>query len=156
MANTYTQCYLHIIFAPKNREALITRVFKNDLERYLTSIITYRKHKLLAINAQIDHLHILLGYNLQDAIPKLVEDLKTSSSKWINTNRFTPFKFDWQKGYSAFTHSKSQLDTVIRYVNNQDEHHRKRSFQEEYIEFLRKNDIEYNEKYIFEFFKKEG
>ena len=153
MANTYTQCYFHLVFSPKNRVALIKKEWKNNLEKYITTIIQNRKHKLLAINAQPDHIHILIGYYLSDLIPGLVEDIKTSSTHWIKENKFTPFKFEWQHGYGAFTHSKSQIETVINYILNQENHHKKKSFREEYLEILRKNDIQFDEKYVFEFFE---
>lgn len=153
MANTYTQCFFHIVFSPKNREALIGRSWKDNLERYLTACIQNRKHKLLAINAQRDHVHILIGYYLSDLIPDLVENIKTASTQWINENNLCPHKFLWQKGYGAFTHSKSQVNEVIQYILNQDEHHKRRSFKEEYLELLRRNDVEYDERYIFDFFE---
>ncbi len=152
MANTYTQCFFHLVFSPKNREALIGKTWKDNLERYMTTCIQNRKHKLLAINAQKDHIHILIGYYVSDLIPDLVENVKTASTRWINENRFTPFKFEWQRGYGAFTHSKSQVDTVIKYILNQDKHHQKRSFRDEYLEMLRKNELSYEDKYLFEFF----
>jgi len=153
MANTFTQCFVHLIFSPKNRDALIKKDWKNNLERYITVCIQNRKHKLLAINAQQDHIHILIGYYLNDLIPDLVEDIKTSSTYWIRENKFTPFKFEWQKGYGAFTHSKSQVDTVIKYILNQENHHKKKKFREEYLEILRKNEVEFDERYLFEFFE---
>ena len=122
------------------------------MEKYITGIIQNRKHKLLAINAQKDHIHIFIGYYLSDPLPDLVEKIKTSSTNWINNNRFSPVKFAWQKGYGAFTHSNSQIDRVVKYILNQDKHHKKRSFREEYLEILRKNDIEFDEQYLFEFF----
>lgn len=152
MANTFTQCYVHLIFSPKNREALIKNEWKNNLERYISVCIQTRKHKLLGINAQPDHIHILIGYYLSDLIPDLVEDIKTSSTNWIKENKLSPFKFEWQRGYGAFTHSKSQIDKVIQYISNQENHHKKKSFREEYMEILRKNDIEFDERYLFEFF----
>jgi REP element-mobilizing transposase RayT len=152
MANTYTQCYIHLVFSPKNRDALIKIEWKNNLEKYITVVVQNRKHKLLAINAQPDHIHILIGYYLSDLIPDLVEDIKTSSTHWVKENRFSPFKFEWQKGYGAFTHSKSQIDTVVKYIINQDNHHKKKSFKDEYLEMLRKNEVEFDEKYVFDFF----
>ena len=152
MANTYTQSYFHLVFSPKNRAALIDKKWKDNLERYITSAIQNRKHKLIAINAQRDHIHIFIGYYLSDLIPDLVENIKTSTTKWINENQFCPFKFEWQKGYGAFTHSKSQVDTVVKYILNQDEHHKRTSFREEYLDILRKNDVEFDENYLFDFF----
>ena len=151
MANTYTQCYVHIVFAPKNRDALIKKSWKDDLEKYISGIIQNHSHKLLAIYAKEDHVHIFIGYNLNQLIPKLVEEIKTSSNAWIKQNRFTKFKFEWQLGYGAFTHSKSQVDSVVKYILNQEEHHKKQTFREEYLEILAKNDISYKEEYLFDF-----
>ncbi|NLB27083.1 MAG: IS200/IS605 family transposase [Bacteroidales bacterium] len=152
MANTYSKAYFHLIFSPRNREALIGKNWKDKLEKYITGIIQNRKHKLLAINAQRDHIHIFIGYYLSDPIPDLVESIKTSSTNWINKNNLSPFKFGWQNGYGAFTHSNSQIDSVVKYIINQEKHHRKKSFREEYLEILRKNDVKFDEQYLFEFF----
>lgn len=153
MANTYTQCYFHLVFAVKHRDALIKREWKNDLEMYITGIIQNHKHKLLAIGAMPDHIHIFIGYNVNHLIPDLVEEIKTSSNSWIKANHLSKFKFDWQKGYGAFTHARSQLDTVSRYVLTQEEHHGKRTFREEYLDMLLKNDVEFKDEYVFEFFE---
>lgn len=156
MANTYSQCYVHLVFAVKHREALIQKTWKDELEKYITGIIQNHKHKLLAIGAMPDHIHIFIGYNLSHLIPDLVEEIKTSSSAWIKKNRLSKFKFEWQKGYGAFTHARSQLDTVIKYVLTQEEHHQKISFREEYLDMLRKNDIQFEEKYVFDFWEDAG
>jgi len=152
MANTYTQCYFHLVFSPKNRDALIGKTWKDELEKYITGIVQTRKHKLLAISAMKDHVHILIGYNVNELIPDLVSEIKTSTNHWIKEKKFSSFKFDWQKGYGAFTHSRSQIDDVVKYILNQEEHHRKRPFREEYLEILRKNDIRFEDSYLFEFF----
>ena len=99
-----------------------------------------------------DHIHLLIGYHPADLIPDLVEDIKTSTTHWVKENRLSTFKFEWQKGYGAFTHSKSQIDTVAKYIVNQDDHHKKRTFREEYLEILRKNEMEFSEYYLFDFF----
>jgi len=152
MANTYTQAYFHLVFSPKNREALIDRHWKNELEMYITGIIQNHGHKLLAINSIPDHIHIFIGYNLNQLIPDLVEEIKTSSNSWIKQKKLSPFKFAWQRGYGAFTHSHSQIDAVVKYIGNQQEHHRKKSFREEYLEMLQKNNIKFCDEYLFEFF----
>ncbi len=152
MANTYTQCYFHLVFAVKNREALIGKDWKDRLEMYITSIVQNNKHKLLAIGTMPDHIHIFIGYNVNQAIPDLVEEVKTASNAWIKSNKLSRFKFEWQKGYGAFTHARSQLDTVVRYVLNQENHHQKKSFREEYLDMLRQNDIVFKEEYLFDFF----
>ena len=153
MANTYTQLYIHLVFAVKNREALIKKEWKDDLEKYITGICQNHKHKLLAIGTRPDHIHIFIGYNVNQLIPDLVENIKTSSNDWIKTNSLSPFKFEWQKGYGAFSHSRSQLDTVVNYILTQDTHHKEVSFRSEYLEMLRKNDIEFKEEYVFDFFE---
>ncbi len=153
MANTYTQCYVHLVFAVKHRDALIKKEWKNDLEKYITGIVQNHKHKMLAIGAMPDHIHIFIGYNVNQLIPDLVEAIKTSSNKWIKENGLSKFKFDWQIGYGAFTHARSQLDTVINYVLSQEEHHQQRPFRKEYLEMLRRNEIDFKAEYVFEFFE---
>lgn len=152
MANTYTQFYVHIVFAAKNRNALIKKQWKNDLEMYIKGIVQNHGHKMLAINAMPDHIHIFIGYNVNHLIPKLVEEIKTSSNAWIKKNRLSRFRFEWQKGYGAFSHSQSQINQVVKYILNQEDHHRKNNFRTEYLEILRKNDIRYNDEYLFDFF----
>ena len=152
MANTYTQCYFQLVFAVKNRDALIKKSWKNELEMYIAGIVQNHKHKLLAINAMPDHIHIFIGYHIIQLIPDLVEEIKTSSNEWIKKGNLSKFKFEWQKGYGAFTYSHSQIDAVIKYIMNQETHHQKKSFREEYLEILRKNEIEFKDEYVFEFF----
>jgi REP element-mobilizing transposase RayT len=152
MANTYSQAYFHLVFSPKNRAALINKSWKNELEKYIAGIIQNHNHKLLAIASMPDHIHIFIGYNLNHLIPDLIEKIKTSSNAWIKQNKLSKYKFEWQKGYGAFTHSRSQIDTVVNYIINQETHHKKDSFKKEYLEILRKNDIKYNDKYLFKFF----
>jgi len=152
MADTYVQAYFHLVFAVKNRQALISKSWKDDLEKYITGIIQNNDHKLISIGSMPDHIHIFIGYNLNQKIPDLVEQIKTSSNHWIKKKNFTKIKFNWQTGYGAFTHSHSQIDTVTRYILNQEKHHKKKTFKEEYLEMLKKFQITYKEKYIFEFF----
>ncbi len=114
MANTYTQFYVHLVFAVKNRNALIKKTWKNELEKYITGIVKNHKHKMLAIYAMPDHIHIFVGYNVNHLIPDLVEEIKTSSNHWIKKNEFSKFRFEWQKGYGAFHPFPSQIDTVIK------------------------------------------
>ncbi|HOP04112.1 MAG TPA: IS200/IS605 family transposase [Tenuifilaceae bacterium] len=152
MANTYTQFYVHLVFSPKNKQSLIMRNWKDDLEKYITTIVQNHNHKLLAINCMPDHIHIFIGYNVNQLIPDLVEEIKTSSSAWIKYKNLSRFKFEWQRGYGAFSHSRSQVDTVVKYILNQEEHHRKKTFKDEYLEILRKNDVKYDDRYVFGFF----
>ncbi len=152
MANTYSQCYFHLVFAVKNRDALIKKEWKDGLEKYITGIVQNHRHKMLSIGAMPDHIHILIGYNLSQLIPDLVEEIKTSSNSWIKAEKLSKFRFEWQKGYGAFTHSRSQIDDVVKYILNQNEHHKSRPFKEEYLKILIKNEVEFNEEYLFEFF----
>lgn len=153
MPNAYTQFYVHLVFSPKHRAALIRKWWKDSIEKYITGIIQNKGHKLLAIYAMPDHIHIFIGYNVNQKIPDLVNDIKRSSSTWINDNQFTRFHFHWQRGYGAFSHSRSAVDTVVKYVLNQEEHHAQKSFQEEYKEILKENDIEFKDEYLFDFFE---
>lgn len=152
MANTYTKCYFHLVFAVRNREALIKPEWKDELEKYITGVVQNHKHKMIAIHAMPQHIHILIGYNVNELIPKLVEEIKTSTNKWVKEKKLSPFRFEWQIGYGAFTYSRSQIEDVIEYINSQPEHHKKKTFKEEYLEMLAKNEIEFRDEYLFEFF----
>jgi putative transposase len=149
MANTYTQIHIHFVFAVKFRLSLIDKEWKEQLNKYITEITQNNNHKLLAINGMPDHIHILIGMRPSQSISDLMKEVKQSSSKWINENKFAKAHFEWQEGYGAFSYSKSQIDNVIKYINNQEEHHRKKTFKEEYLEMLTKFEIEYDEKYVF-------
>ncbi|OFX99682.1 MAG: transposase [Bacteroidetes bacterium GWE2_41_25] len=153
MANTYTQCYFHLIFAVKNRDALIKKEWKDEFEMYATGIVQNHRHKMLAISAMPEHIHILIGYNINQLIPDLVEEIKTSTNAWIKEKRLSKFRFGWQKGYGAFTHSRSQIDTVVKYILTQEEHHHKKKFKEEYMEILEEHEVEFKDEYLFEFFE---
>jgi putative transposase len=136
----------------KNRDALMKKSWKDELEMYITGIVQNHNHKLLAINTMPDHIHIFIGYHISQLIPDLVEEIKTSSNAWIKKGNLSKFKFEWQKGYGAFTYSHSQIDAVVQYIINQETHHQKKSFREEYLEILHKNEIEFKDEYLFEFF----
>lgn len=153
MANTYTQFYVHLVFSPRNKQSLIKRNWKDELEKYITTIVQNHKHKMLAINCMPDHIHIFIGYYVNQLVPDLVEEIKTSSCAWIKYKKLSRYKFEWQRGYGAFTHSRSQVDTVVNYILKQEEHHKKTPFKDEYLEILRKNDVKYDDKYLFEFFE---
>lgn len=149
MADSYTQIHLQFVFAVKYRQALIDISWKNDLYRYITGVVQRNNHKLLAINGVADHIHILVGMRPSQSISDLLQDIKSASSKWVNDHKYTPRKFEWQAGYGAFSYSKSHVHRVIAYIENQEAHHRKKSFREEYLEFLKKFEVEYDEQYIF-------
>lgn len=152
MANTYTQLYTHLVFAVKNRQALIPGVHREEIEKYMTGLLQNKGHKLLAIYLMPDHAHILIGLNPVMSVSETIQVLKSETSKFIAERRFSPFKFEWQAGYGAFSHSRGELDKVVSYILGQPEHHRKSTFQEEYLALLRRFDIGFEEKYVFEFF----
>lgn len=149
MANTYTQIHLHLVFIVKYRLGLIQESWKDDLYKYITGIVQNNGHKLLIINGMPDHIHILIGFRATQSLADLMRDIKQMSSLWINEKKLTASKFAWQEGYGAFSYGHSQLKTIIQYIEKQEEHHRKRTFLEEYREFLELFEIEYEEKYIF-------
>lgn len=149
MANTYTQIHVQFVFAVKYRNGLIHASFKEELYQYISGIIKANNHKLLAINGMPDHLHIFIGMRPTQSISDLLQDIKGSSSKWINEKKFLKVKFEWQEGYGAFSYSKSHVDNVISYIQNQESHHKKESFRDEYLKFLKVFEIEYDERYIF-------
>ncbi|MFC6095256.1 IS200/IS605 family transposase [Flavobacterium qiangtangense] len=149
MPNTYTQIHIHFVFAVKFRNGLINENFKISLYKYITGIIKNNDHKLLAIGGMPDHIHILIGFRATQSMSDLMKDVKQSSSKWINENKFVNGHFQWQEGFGAFSYSKSQISDVIKYIENQEIHHQKKTFREEYLEILKKFDVEYDEKYIF-------
>ena len=150
MANTYTQLYVHVVFTVKGRSNLISTRWKEDLYKYITGIITNEKQKLMIINGMPDHLHLLIGLKPDCNLSDLVRTIKANSSKWINENRFVVGKFQWQTGFGAFSVGASSVDAVINYIKTQEEHHRKKTFREEYIEFLDTYQIDYNINYLFD------
>lgn len=149
MANTYTQLYIQIVFAVKGRESLIARQHKEELQKYMTGIVQQRKCKLLAIHCMPDHCHVLIGLRPDVALSDLVRDMKASPSKFIKEKKWVKGVFQWQEGFGAFSYSQSQLPDVINYVLNQEEHHKKLTFKEEYLAFLQKFQVDYDEKYLF-------
>ena len=149
MPNTYTQIHIHLIFAVKFRKAQIQPSWKERLHQYLTGIIQANKHKVLQIESMPDHIHILFGMRPDQSLSSLIQNVKTESSKWINVNKLSSSKFHWQDGFGAFSYSKSQLPQVIKYIQNQEEHHSKKTFIEEYKSILDAFDLEWDEKYIF-------
>ena len=148
MANTYTQIYLQLVFSPQGHENVISPKHKEELQKYTTGIVQNRKHKLLAINYMPDHVHIFIGYSPSQPLPDLLRDIKANSSKFINENNWTNGKFEWQKGYGAFSYSHSAIDAVVKYIMNQEIHHRARSMEEEYIELLQRFNVPYDERYV--------
>ena len=151
MANTYSQIYIQTVFAVSGRLSLITEDFREELHKYITGIVRNKGQKLISINGTSDHLHVLVGLKPAMALADLVRDIKSDSSDWVNRRKLARGKFGWQEGYGAFSYGHSQLDMIIRYIQNQQAHHQKRSFKEEYLSFLRKFEIEFKDEYVFEF-----
>lgn len=149
MANTYTQIHIQFVFSVKYRDGIILPTFKDELYQYISGIIKNNNHKLLAIGGMPDHLHILIGMRPTQSVSDLMQDIKGSSSKWINEKKFLRVKFEWQEGYGAFTYSKSHVDAVIDYIKNQEQHHTHKSFREEYLDILKKYEVDYDERYVF-------
>ena len=150
MADTYTRIYLHIVFAVKGRQSLIPKQHKEALHQYITRIVTNKKQTLIQINSMPDHVHILIGITPDIAPSDLVRDIKASSSKFINTKRWVVGRFEWQTGFAAFSYSRSQLDDVAGYIKNQEAHHARQTFKEEYLTFLKRFNVPYNPKYVFD------
>ena len=149
MANTYTQIYLHVVFAVEGRQNLIKPEHNDELQKYITGIVSAQKHKLIAINNMPDHLHLLVGLRPDAALSDLVRDIKANTSRFISEKRWVPGRFSWQEGFGAFSYSRSQLGTVIRYIENQQKHHARKSFREEYTELLERFGVEFDPRYIF-------
>jgi len=150
MANTYSQIYIQIVFAVQGRQSLISPKNKGELYKYISGIIRKNKHKLICINGMPDHLHILIGLNPAMAISDLVREIKTSSSTFIKKKNWMKGAFRWQHGYGAFSYGQSQLDSVIKYIMNQESHHLKVSFREEYLTLLKKFNIKFEHQYLFD------
>jgi REP element-mobilizing transposase RayT len=149
MADTYTSLYIHSVFSTKNRQPLISAEIQSELWPYIGGIAENNKMKAIRVGGVTDHLHILLSLPPTISVSKAIQLIKGNSSKWINEKFDTRGKFQWQRGYGAFTINISMIETTIRYINSQQEHHRKKSFQEEYIEFLDRHHIEYDERYVW-------
>jgi putative transposase len=149
MANTYTQLHIQFVFAVKYREALIQKAWKDELHKYITGIFQDNGHKMLQINSMPDHIHIFIGMRPTQSISSLVQNVKTESSKWIKEKNFCVQPFSWQEGYGAFSYSKSHINEVIRYIQNQEVHHLEETFLDEYRHFLKVFEIDYEEQYIF-------
>ena len=152
MANTYTQLYIQFVFAVQGRDNLIRENFREEMERMMCGIVTSHKCKTYAIYSNPDHTHLFAGMHPTIAPSKLMEEVKSGSSKWLNERKYIRGNFSWQDGYGAFTYSKSHIDEVVKYVLNQPDHHKKQSFKEEYLLLLKKFGIEYNERYLFQYY----
>lgn len=151
--STYSQIYIQTIFAVKGRDGLIQPAWEERLYKYITGIVQNKGQKMLAINGIPNHIHFLIGMKPSCCLSDLVREIKKSSNEFINDNKLSKFKFNWQEGFGAFSYSHSQLDTVIEYVMNQKEHHKKKTFKEEYTDFLKQFNVEYDEQYLFELYE---
>ena len=147
--STFSQIYIQVVFAVRGRNSLIAQSWEEELYKYITGIITNKGQKLIAINGMPDHIHLLIGMKPSCCLSDLVREIKKASNSFINEKKFSKFKFEWQEGYGAFSYSHSSLDNVIAYIQNQKEHHKKKSFREEYIDFLRKFEVKYKDEYLF-------
>ena len=153
MADTYSQINIHCIFAVKGRENLLTKQFDERLYKYISGILRKDGSFPLAVGGWTDHVHIFFELKPAMSVADQVRMVKATSSKWINDNKLVKGKFEWQKGYAAFSYSKTQRPDVISYIQNQDQHHKVKSFREEYIDFLRKFDVSFEERYLFDFYE---
>ena len=151
MANTYSQIFYHVVFAVRNRDSLIIPAIKDDLYKYISGIITNQKQKLFIINGMTDHVHILMNCKPNMNLSDNVREIKEHSTKFINDKRILRGKFYWQEGFGAFSISKKDVSIILNYIKNQEEHHKKKTFREEYMEFLIENDIEFKDEYLFDF-----
>jgi REP element-mobilizing transposase RayT len=152
MANTYSQLSIHCVFAVKGRENIITKDFRNDLHRYMSGILKNDGSFPLAVNGWLDHVHVFFELPAAMSVAEQMRMLKAGSSKWINDNKIVKEKFSWQEGYGAFSYSRSQRHSVIEYIIKQEEHHRNKTFREEYLDLLKKFEIPFDNKYVFEFY----
>ncbi|HUW06254.1 MAG TPA: IS200/IS605 family transposase [Williamwhitmania sp.] len=152
MSVTYTQINVHCIFATNGRENILTADIRQRLNRYVSGIIKSNEMFPLAVNGFVDHLHIFFELPPTASLAHVIQIIKASSSKWMNENHFMPGKFSWQTGYAAFTYSRSQRDGVIQYIMNQEHRHANKTFREEYLEFLKKYEIDFDDRYLFEFY----
>ncbi len=149
MAGTFSKIYIQIVFAVNGRENLIAQDWKDELHKYIAGIIRKKDQKSIIVNGMPDHIHVFVGLRPAMSIADLTRDIKNNSSNFVNEHKWVKGKFSWQEGYGAFSYSQSQIKTVYNYILNQEAHHKKKTFREEYVDFLKKFEIEYNEKYLF-------
>ena len=150
MAGTFSQIYIHVVFAVNGRENLLLKPWRDEVFKYMSGIIKGKNQKPIIVNGVANHVHLFIGLKPSMAISDLVRDVKNNSSNFINENKFVRGKFSWQEGFGSFSYAHSQIEQVYQYILKQEEHHRKKTFKEEYLDFLHKFDVEYDEKYLFE------
>jgi putative transposase len=151
MANSFSQIYLQFVFAVQNRQSLITKEHKEELHKYVTALVQNRKAKMLAINCMPDHIHLFVGFKPTILISDFVKEIKVESNEFINNKKWLKGKFNWQEGYGVFSYSHSHIDAVVKYVLNQEAHHQKKTFKQEYLELLEKFEIPFEERFLFDF-----
>jgi len=149
MAGTFSQIYIQVVFAVQNREATIASSWEEELYKYISGIVRNKQQKLIAINGMPDHIHFFIGMKPSSCLSDLVREVKKSSTVFIKEKKISKFMFNWQEGYGAFSYSHSQIDSVVKYIMNQKEHHKKQTFREEYLDFLKKFEIEFKDEYLF-------
>ena len=152
MPGTFSQIYIQIVFAVKGRENLIANSWKTELHKYIAGTIKGKGQKPIIVNGMPDHIHAFVGLKPAMAISDMVRDIKNNASNFINDHRFVKGKFAWQESYGAFSYSHSHIEKVYEYILNQEKHHQKKTFRKEYTDFLKKFEIEYDEKYLFEWY----
>ena len=150
MPETFSQIYIQVVFAVKGRESMIQSSWEEELYKYISGIVRNKEQKMLAVNGMPDHIHFLIGMKPSCCLSDLVREIKKSSHNFIKEKEFSKFKFQWQEGYGAFSYSHSNLDNIIKYIMHQKEHHKKKTFKEEYLEFLQKFEIEFKHEYLFD------
>jgi putative transposase len=150
MSGTFSQVYIQVVFAVKGRQNLLQKPWRDEVFKYMAGIIKGKNQKPIIVNGVEDHVHLFIGLKLSMSISDLIRDVKNNTTNFINEQKFIQGKFSWQEGYGAFSYSHSQIDSVYQYILNQEEHHHKKTFKEEYLDFLKKFEIEYDEKYLFE------
>ena len=148
---TFTQMYVQLVFAVQNRDAVLKEDFRKRVFEYMSGIVSNLKHKPMIINGTSNHFHILLGLNPSVSVSDTVHDIKRSSSLFINNEKLCRCRFSWQEGYGGFTYSRSQIGDVYHYIENQETHHKKRTFREAYIDILTRNEIEFDQRFLFDF-----
>ena len=151
MPNTFSQIYLQFVFAVKYRQSLVPKEHREELHKYVTGLVQHRKVKMLSVFCMPDHIHIFTGFKPVISISDFVKEIKVESNEFINGKGWTSEKFSWQEGYGVFSYSHSHINNVVKYILNQEEHHRTKTFKEEYVEFLKKFEIPFEDKYLFDF-----
>jgi putative transposase len=151
---SYTQIYIHYVIVVHKREFLIHEKQQQEVFPFISGLINSMGHKSLAVNGVPDHIHILVGFDPDHSVSETIKEIKRAATNFINSKKWFPGKFKWQSGYGCFSYSRSQIGRVINYIKNQKEHHKSKTFREEYLETLKKFDLEYDERYLFEFFDK--